>query len=202
MHVVAPGRYAGTLRRLSFLPEGVIAEQQSAPAGSARLASLDPALAEVALRPFLGGGYGSRVVSGPLTNAIIVDDMWLALAIEVGLIGLAVWLWLFVRFLRRTGRAAKLDQSSHGWLLAAFVSSVAAYGIGMLTYDTLSFIQVTFLFVILLALATSVFTGMVAPVVAPGGVPTKLSRRAGSSSGSERAARAPEEGTTTARPRA
>ena len=140
----------------------------------------------MALRPLLGGGFGSRVVSGPLTNAIIVDDMWLALAIEVGLIGLAVWLWLFVRFLRRTGRIAKLDHSSHGWLLAALVSAVAAYGFGMLTFDTLSFIQVTFLFVILLALATSVFTGIVAPdeVVAPKErALTKLNRRDGSRSG-------------------
>lgn len=156
VHVAAPG----ALRELvaAFFPAGgLIAEQQAGAAGSGRLASLGPALEEVASRPLLGGGYGSRIVSGPQANSFIVDDMWLGLAMEVGLVGLAAWVWLFARFLRWTGPVAKHDQSQRGWLLVALVASVAAYCVGMLTFDTLSFIQVTFLFVIMLALAASVF---------------------------------------------
>ena len=148
----------GVLRELlsSFFPTGgLAAEQQEATVGSGRLSSLGPALDVVAQHPILGGGYGTRIPLGPNANSFIVDDMWLSLGMEVGIVGVAVWLWVFIAFIRRSSRAAKEDDSSRGWLMTAVTAAVLAYAIGMLTFDTLSFIQVTFLLVIILALGTS-----------------------------------------------
>jgi polysaccharide biosynthesis protein PslJ len=153
LHLALPGTI-GTLRQ-SFFPEGgLIAEQQKHPGsvGSGRLADLGPSLDEAAKQPLLGFGYGTRVVDGPNPNARILDNQWLGTLLEIGLVGLAAWLWLFTRFIRRLGRAAKEDDSVHGWLLAAIVSSVFAYAVGMLTFDAFSFIQVTFVLFILLGL--------------------------------------------------
>jgi polysaccharide biosynthesis protein PslJ len=154
VHFMAPG----VLRELlsSFFPTGgLAAQQQEATVGSGRLSSLGPALDVVAQHPLLGGGYGTRIPLGPNANSFIVDDMWLSLGMEVGIVGVAVWLWLFVRFIRRSSRVAKEDDSRRGWLMTAVTAAVLAYAIGMLTFDTLSFIQVTFLLVIVLALGTS-----------------------------------------------
>ncbi len=69
--------------------------------------------------------------------------------------GAAALLWLFVRFVRRLGKKAKLERTPRGWLLAALAAAVAAFAESMLTYDALSFVQVTFLLFI--------FLGLVAP---------------------------------------
>lgn len=158
-HVAAPG----ALRELlaAFFPVGgLVAEQQEANVGSGRLSSLGPALDQVAERPVFGGGYGTRIVLGQDANSFILDNMWLSLALEVGLLGVAAWLFLFVRFIGRTSALAKRDQSPAGWLAAALTASVFAYAVGMLTFDTLSFIQVTFLLVIVLALGTSLVSAL------------------------------------------
>jgi hypothetical protein len=154
VHFMAPG----VLRELlsSFFPAGgLAAQQQEATVGSGRLSSLGPALDVVAQHPILGGGYGTRIPLGPNANSFIVDDMWLSLGMEVGILGVAVWLWLFIRFIRRSSRVAKEDRSRRGWFMTAVTAAVLSYAIGMLTFDTLSFIQVTFLLVIVLALGTT-----------------------------------------------
>ena len=60
--------------------------------------------------------------------------------------------------MRRTGRRAKKDESDFGWLLGAISASVLAFAVGMFFYDAFSFIQVTFLFYILLALGAALLT--------------------------------------------
>jgi hypothetical protein len=62
-----------------------------------------------------------------------------------------------VRSVGRFGRAAKRDLGDRGWLLAAVASSVAAFAVGMFTYDAFSFIQVTFMMFVLVALGAAVF---------------------------------------------
>ena len=47
------------------------------------------------------------------------------------------------------------DDSARGWFLAAVCASVAAYGVSMFFFDATSFIQVTFLFFILLGLGSA-----------------------------------------------
>jgi len=65
------------------------------------------------------------------------------------------WLWLVGRAIRRLALAAKQDLSMRGWLLAALAASVTTYTVGMLTFDAFAFIQVTFLFFMLLGLGAA-----------------------------------------------
>jgi polysaccharide biosynthesis protein PslJ len=156
-HLAVPGT-VGTLKD-AFLPEGgIVAEQQSGAntRGSGRLADLGPTLDQWAEAPVLGHGVGTRVVEdGPDQNAGILDDQWLGLLLDAGLAGVIAMIWLMRRALRRLAAGARTDPSPRGLLLTAATASVAAYAVGMLTFDAFSFVQVTFVFFILLGLATS-----------------------------------------------
>lgn len=152
----------GTLGALkqSFLPiSGLVAEQQSMPgeSGSGRLADLGPALQQWQRAPLVGVGFGTRVVDptvrGPRSN--ILDNEWLGTLLEVGAVGFFGWLWFFARVVRRLGRDAKEDDTERGWLLVSIAASVAAFAVGMFTFDAFSFIQVTFLMFILVGLGAS-----------------------------------------------
>lgn len=153
-HFAMPGTL-GTIKQ-SFFPEGGLIQEQRSSAGSrssaGRVDDLRPSLEEFAVRPLFGYGYGTRIVTGPDANARILDNQWLVTLLETGLAGLLGWVWLFSRFVRRAGRRAKADRGRTGWLLAAITASVAAYAVGMLTFDAFSFIQVTFILFLLLGL--------------------------------------------------
>jgi polysaccharide biosynthesis protein PslJ len=170
IHFALPG-HLGTLKSSFFPTGGLIAEQQSSAgsrAASGRIADLGPAFREISAQPVLGQGFGSRVESGAHANASILDNQWLDVALETGIAGLAAWLWLFIRFIRRTGREAKRDDSSRGWLLTAIVASVTGYAVGMLTFDAFAFIQVTFLLFILLGFGASLHLAREARLQASG----------------------------------
>jgi O-antigen ligase len=102
--------------------------------------------------PLVGVGFGTRVFSSERRNAPILDDQWLGTLLDTGTLGISGWLWLFIRFIRRAGRAAKRDRSREAWLPMAFAASIAAFAVGMFTYDAFSFIQVTFVMYMLLGL--------------------------------------------------
>jgi O-antigen ligase len=155
-HFAAPGTL-GTLRQ-AFTPEqGLIAEQQSAAGttGSGRLADVGPTLSQWAERPLLGYGFGTRITTGPDANAMILDSQWLGTLLETGAIGVAAWIWLFLRMLRLTRLTAR-DDSGAGALAVALGAAVFGYAVGMFTYDAFGFVQVTFLLFVLLGLAAVV----------------------------------------------
>jgi polysaccharide biosynthesis protein PslJ len=143
----------------SFFPEGGLIAQQESSAGdcssSGRVADLGPTLAEVAKKPFLGYGYGTRVVTGPTPNACILDNQWLGTTYELGYLGLIAWLLLFIRVARRYGRAGKKDDSPTGWLMVAATASAIAYAVGSFTFDSLGFSQVTFVLFLVLGLGAA-----------------------------------------------
>lgn len=159
VHVAAPGAIGSA--KDSFFPKGgLFAQQKNQEVGSGRVATLGPVLRrEVAPHPILGSGFGTRITTavegGVQPNAPITDDEWLSLLAETGLVGFLALAWTIVRFTRMLGRGAKADRSKRGWLLVSLASSVAAYAIGMLTYDSFAFIQVTFLAFILLGLGSA-----------------------------------------------
>lgn len=159
IHLVMPGTL-GPLKS-SFFPQGGLIEEQrksEGGRGSGRIADIGPALRnEFAPRPLLGQGFGTRIVDKGRINALILDNQWLHSLLETGLAGAIALGWLFVRAMRRFGRAAKEDASSRGWLLTGITASVLAYGVGMFFFDAFAFVQVTFLFFILLALGAAVF---------------------------------------------
>lgn len=152
-HFAVPGTI-GSLAGSFFPSGGIVAQQQNANVGSGRLASLGPSLGEVKPRPVFGEGFGTRIVDGPDKNAIIVDDQWLTSLLETGVVGILALAWLFVHAIKRLTRAARHDETSRGWFLVAIASALAAYMAGMFTYDSFSFVQVTFVFFILLALGS------------------------------------------------
>jgi O-antigen ligase len=158
----------GTLVQ-AFIPSNIVATESRSAAhttdlefdplwcnAAGRLADLGPNLDQVSQRPIFGHGYGTRLTGfQPGANACILDDQWLATALETGIFGIASWLILFLVFIRRAGREAKRDLSERGWLLAGFTASVTAYAVGMILFDAFSFIQVTFLLFIMLALGAT-----------------------------------------------
>jgi polysaccharide biosynthesis protein PslJ len=153
VHVALPGTLSAFYK--GFFPEkGLIAEEDGT-VGSSRVASFGPALDEVGQRPLLGSGYGARIPSGPNANSFIVDDQWLSTTMETGLLGLVAWAWLFTRFIRQMFRAARRDRGDRGWFFTAITASTAGFAIGMVTFDAFSFIQVTFVLFILLALGSA-----------------------------------------------
>lgn len=156
IHFALPGSL-GTLWG-SFFPKGGIVAQQQGGAGtrgSGRLADLGPGLSEAMQTPILGQGYSTRVVdeTSPLQNAPILDDQWLGTLLETGLLGMAAWIWLFVSFTRRMMRRAREDiDSPDAWLYAALGTAVASFAFGMTFYDAFSFIQVTFVALLLITI--------------------------------------------------
>jgi O-antigen ligase len=152
VHFAMPGVVGGFYK--AFFPKGgLVAEQGGAPVGSSRIASLGPGLHQIGLHPLVGDGYGSRILQDQANaNSFIVDDQWLSTGMDTGILGVATWLWLFVRFLRPAYRNAREDRGSDGWLYAGLAASVTAFMVGMLTFDAFSFIQTTFVLFFLLGL--------------------------------------------------
>jgi polysaccharide biosynthesis protein PslJ len=172
--LVLPGTL-GAIKN-SFMPAGgLVAEQQSMPgaSGSGRLADLGPALQEWKQKPLVGQGFGTRVVDanvrGPRAN--ILDNEWLGTLLEIGALGFFGWLWFFARVVRRLGKEAKEDDSERGWLLVSIAASVAAFAVGMFTYDAFSFIQVTFLMFVLVGLGASLTAERPTPLAVRAGRP-------------------------------
>jgi hypothetical protein len=115
-------------------------------------------LAEASRKPLFGEGYGTRITGfqEAARNAPILDDQWLNTVLELGFVGLAAWIWLIVRALRRSFRAARgSGHAGDDWLFTALAASIASFAVGMLTFDAFSFTQVTFIFWILLALSAT-----------------------------------------------
>jgi hypothetical protein len=154
VHLVLPGTIGSMAK--SFFPKGGLVAQQKASAGtigSGRLADIGPGIRMWTHHPLVGQGLATLTVdptAGP--NQVILDDQWLGTLIETGLLGLLGWLWIFGRSIRDLNRKARGDPTNQGWLPASLSASIAAYAVGMLTFDAMVFIQVTFLLFIMLAL--------------------------------------------------
>jgi hypothetical protein len=159
VHIAAPGTL-GALKASFFPTGGFIAQENKNAVGHGRLATLGPTLhREVYPNPLFGEGFGTRVVSRDADiapNAPITDDQWLNTLAETGVWGVAAWLWLLCRFIRRLGALAKgPPNSARTWLAAALAASVAGFAASMFLYDAFGFIQVTFVFYFLLALGAA-----------------------------------------------
>jgi hypothetical protein len=150
IQIALPGTFSTV--KASFFPSGGLVEQQADQSvGSGRVASFGPALDEASRNPLFGRGFGTRIVEkGPKRNSFILDDEWLSTTLEIGLVGLLAWVWLFLRFTLRSAQAARDDASDRGWMLAALAASVGSFAVGMVFYDAFSFIQATFLMIMLL----------------------------------------------------
>jgi len=75
--------------------------------------------------------------------------------LDVGFIGLGLWIWLFVRSIRLLLRRTRESSDGDDWLFLGLAGSILALGVGMLTFDAFSFTQVPFIFWILLGLVAA-----------------------------------------------
>jgi hypothetical protein len=159
LFVAMQGAMPGTLGTFKLIlnPSYILAEQSGgAGAGSGRVADVGPALAEWGRSPFVGQGFGTRVTaegSGAYSDTQILDDQWLTTLLEIGALGVGALIWLFVRAIRRLAFLARSDAGPDSWLATGLAASIAAYAVGMLTFDSFAFIQVTFLVFIMLGFA-------------------------------------------------
>ena len=159
--IAAPGSIA-TVKNLFFPPPGesLIASQRTL-AGDPTLisgrANLVPRIKDGMRRPLLGQGLGTRQTGSdnPLRNSPILDNQWLVLFLDLGVLGLAGWIWLIIRIVRGLGGVARTRGSPDGLLAAAFAASIAGFAVAMITYDSLAFVQETFVLWALLALAAT-----------------------------------------------
>jgi polysaccharide biosynthesis protein PslJ len=157
-NLLVPGTL-GALHGAFFPEDGLIAEQQGMAgscSSSGRVTDLGPTLTEASKKPLLGYGYGTRITTGVDANACILDNQWLGTLLDVGIAGVIAWFLLFKRVLGKFGRPSKGDDSPEGWLLTAVSASVLAFAVGMLTFDSFGFSQITFLLFILLGLGAAV----------------------------------------------
>ena len=155
VHLAMPGAL-GTLRA-SLDPSLVVAEQSSKPdsqIAAGRFADLGPSLEESLQKPAFGYGFGTRITIGPQANTRLLDNQWLGTLLDTGLIGVIGFGWLLGRYIVRMSSASRRS-GADGVVLAALASAVFAYAVGMLTYDALSFTQVSLVLFVLLAIGSA-----------------------------------------------
>ena len=161
IQIAMPGTL-GTFRAF-FQPSDLIQEQsRDLGPGSGRIADLGPSLSEWSRSPFLGQGFGTRVVStdvGPgdigaggsvtaPTRSSTTSGS--ACSSRSGRSACSGCVWLFWRAIAGLARRARSEPGPEGWLAVALAASLATYAVGMLTFDAFAFIQVTFLAFIML----------------------------------------------------
>ncbi len=150
LHFAVPGTF-GTMLQSFFPKGGLVAQQAGAGVGHGRVATLKPVLhKEFYPNPIFGEGFGTRISgdNGPnvVANAPILDDQWANVLVQTGIVGMFAFIWILVRSVRMLARMSREDPGPRGWLPAGLAAAIASYGVGMLTFDAFSFIQVTFLF--------------------------------------------------------
>jgi O-antigen ligase len=176
IHAFLPGQI-GSFKQAFFPQGGLVAEAtQLAPNSNEQLAGgrirqLKPMIREASGHPLFGEGFGTRITgfNTPQRNAPILDNQWLNNLLDVGYIGFFLWVWLFVRAVRRLVRESRsAGDEGDQWLFAAFAAALVAFPIGMLTFDAFGFTQVFFLFWIMLGLsATLIRESASRPTLAP-----------------------------------
>lgn len=158
-----PGSLA-TLKESFFPEEGSLVKEHSVLAAEAdpllaggRLRLLRPMLNEASRTPVFGQGFATRQsgFDNPLRNAPILDNQWLGLLLELGIVGVVGWATLLVVAARRLGRASRRRAGPEGWLAAGLAAAIVGFGVGMFTFDAMAFTQVTFIFWTMIALAAS-----------------------------------------------
>ncbi len=130
IHVFLPGQI-GTFKDAFFPKGGLVAEQTrlaenaNEELAGGRIRQLKPMISEASRHPFFGEGFGTRLTgfNTPKRNAPILDNQWLNNLLDVGYIGFSLWVWLFVRAVRRLFRESRgADDEGDQWLFAGLTA--------------------------------------------------------------------------------
>jgi hypothetical protein len=148
----------GIAAQNGFLPSGGLIAQQSELGDSAepggRITDLAPSLEEWARKPRPGSRMGTRITVGENANGRRRDDQWLGLLINTAAGVLAVGC-IVVRFARQQFALARVILGPPGYLPLAWASSVITFAVGLGTFDSFSFAQVTFLLFVILGIGAA-----------------------------------------------
>jgi polysaccharide biosynthesis protein PslJ len=164
VHIFLPGAIGGF--KEAFFPKGgIIAEQsqlgenENAQLAGGRIRQIKPMVGEASRHPLFGEGMGTRITGffSKDRNAPILDDQWLNNLLDVGYIGFGLWIWLFVRAIRKLLRRGKElpEDDDDRWLYDGLAASILGFAVGMLTFDAFGFTQVFFIFWILLGVSAA-----------------------------------------------
>jgi len=172
VQLIMPHAISGVIS--AFFPKGGLIHQQTQTFAAhgqiqyaSRLSRIGPELHNVFAKhnEFFGEGWGTVQVGrlavtstptaitlpGTMGNGQILDDQWLGVLLDTGLVGVAGWLWLFGRAIRRLAVRARMWRGTQqGWLPVALAGSIACYATAMCFYDAFGFIQATVMLYILL----------------------------------------------------
>jgi O-Antigen ligase len=150
----------GALRSLesSFFPKGGLIAQQSAHAtwsSKNRLSRISPTIKEWRSTNILvGEGYSTRQPDRQ-PETFVLDNQWLKNLVETGILGFIGYLWLYFRAIRMLARQSRRSTVNGGWLEVALAAGIASFAAGMFFYDAFSFVQVTVIVYVVLAVVGS-----------------------------------------------
>jgi len=150
----------------SFVPAGGLVQQQSTAlnqGGSGnvgRLGDFHYAFQDIKRRPLYGGGLGTRVrgngdglFSREGRYLETLDNQWLGVLLDLGILGVISLVWLFATSARKLLSEARVRGGPDGWLALALAAASVSFGTGMLFFDAFAFTQVTIVFFATLAIS-------------------------------------------------
>lgn len=103
---------------------------------------------DVLSRPLLGRGYGGY----QLDQYRVLDNQYLGLIIEVGLIGVLCFILVVAGGWVRAHHLQRASDSWTSWLAVGVLAATAVFAVGSAFFDTLAFPQPTYMFLLLTAL--------------------------------------------------
>jgi O-antigen ligase len=155
LHFAFTGAIGTLLERLS--PGYLLATETGNDAG--RVADYPRIIGYFWQRPLLGLGFGSF---DPF-KYFWVDNEYLVMLVEVGLLGISAFLGFFISAFRMLFRAGEALIQGIGGLAVSLSASVAVFAVTSFTYDSFGFPQPFNLFFILVALGTALAAGLREP---------------------------------------
>lgn len=156
IHFAAPGTLGTSLNALA--PSKLFAASST----EGRTKDYAPVMLDIKDRLVIGRGYGTF---DPHKYRYL-DNQYLMAAVETGLVGLTVYLLLILCVVRLGHRAARSRDPSRAPAGLAAVAVATTFGIGSVVYDEMSFPQVPYMFLAVVAMAL-VAHGVRTPVAAP-----------------------------------
>ena len=117
-----------------------------------RAADLAAIMPDVAAHPLLGRGFGTLGVMGEVFR--VTDDQLLSMLWQAGALGLLSYVWMIISPIASARRARRSRDPAIRMVALAASAGCAAYLVVNALFDTLSFVQVPYLFFIVAAMCT------------------------------------------------
>ncbi|MBI4733417.1 MAG: O-antigen ligase family protein, partial [Rubrobacteridae bacterium] len=147
VHMVFPGVIGGLTTY--FSPAYLNKHEVNNPFG--RLADQPKMIAMFFEQPLYGRGYGCW----DNKSMFFVDNQYLKVMVELGIIGVLGLMVMFFGWIREVWSAAAKADAEDKDLLVAVLAACVAYIVTLATYDSFGYAQVTYLFFVLAGLGAS-----------------------------------------------